>query len=83
MERTIYYYKTSSDIWVFSTCRKIEARKAIDYLFRLRGEGNMIEKLYLNIPEHFEFIKAAFFTPDYWIGRTWQDEYEERPLLYD
>ena len=78
----IYYYKTASDIWVFSSCRKYEAKKAVDYLRRLRSEGYRVERLYLDVPEHFEFIKALFFNKDYWDGRSWQDEYEERPLLY-
>lgn len=76
----VYYYKTASDIWVFSTCRKLQARDAVDYLRRLRDDKVHVEKLYLNVPEHFEFIKRAFFNDDYWSGRSWQDEYEEKPI---
>ena len=72
----IYYYKTISDTWNFSTGVSLGARKANEYLQKLRRTNN-VEKLYLNEPKHFELIKSVFFTQNYWNGRTWQDEYYE------
>ena len=80
MEETIYYYKTSSDTWVFSTYVKRDARKAVEYLRMLRRMKKEVVRLYLDVPDDFEFIKRVFFNKDYWEGRSWQDEYEERPL---
>lgn len=76
---TIYYYKTISDIWHFSTGVSRNAPKACDYLRMLRYAKKNIIKLYLNEPRDFETIKEHFYSPEYWDGRTWQDEYEEKP----
>lgn len=75
----IYYYKTASDTWHFSTGRSLDAMRGNDYLRTLR-RNNVVEKLYLDVPEHFETIKRNFRTTGYWSGRTWQDEYEEKPI---
>ena len=75
----IYYYKTISDTWHISNGMSLEAREANEFLHKV-GRARSVVKLYLNVPEHFEIIKEQFRTPDYWKGRTWQDEYNERPL---
>ena len=75
----IYYYKTISDTWHFSTGKSLDAMSGNDYLRRLRRSGD-VEKLYLDVPEHFEIIKKRFRTPDYRRGRSWQDEYNEEDL---
>lgn len=75
---TIYYYKTASDIWHFSTGVTRSAQKGCDYLRMLRYAKKKVERLYLNEPADFAVIKAHFGSPEYWRGRTWQDEYEER-----
>ena len=73
----IYYYKTASDIWHFSTGESLPALKGNELQRKLRNSGKRVIRLYLNVPEHFEIIKSIYKTPDYWRNRTWQDEYEE------
>lgn len=75
---TIFYYKTASDIWHFSTGVSKEATKAVQYKRMLEKMRKQVVRLYLNVPEHFELIKANYRTPDYWARRTWQEEYEEQ-----
>lgn len=81
MGNTIYYYKTSSDTWHFSTGVSKDAFTGSLYKRDLERGGKKVEKLYLNIPEHFEIIKKNYRTPEYWAGRTWIDEYEESFLF--
>lgn len=75
---TIYYYKTASDIWHFSTGVEKEASRAVQYKRMLEYSKRKVIRLYLNVPEHFDIIRENFYTPGYWKSRTWQDEYEER-----
>lgn len=74
---TIYYYKTVSDTWHFSTGVTRDARRAVDYLRMLRYAKKQVVKLYLNNPDDFSVVKTQFYSPEYWAGRSWQDEYNE------
>ena len=75
---TIYYYKTISDTWHFSTGVVRNAQKGVEYLRMLRcGCKKDVQRLYLNDDKDFEKIKEVFYTPSYWEGRTWIDEYNE------
>jgi len=76
---TIYYYKTISDTWHISNGMSLEAREANSFLHKIRKTRSVV-RLYLDVPEHFEIIKKNFHSPEYWEGRSWQDEYEEEPL---
>ena len=71
----VYYYKTVGDVWHFSTGVSRDARRGNDYLRMLRYSGREVEKLYLDLPEDFEIIKSTFYSPEYWKGRTWEEEY--------
>lgn len=75
---TIYYYKTASDIWHFSNGVTKEARTGSEYKRMMEYAKRKVVRLYLNVPDQFEIIKEKFRTPEYWVGRTWEDEYEER-----
>ena len=74
---TIYYYKTISDTWHFSTGVSRDASKAVEYMRMLRQKKTNVRRLYLDIPEDFEMIKRLYRTPEYWSKRTWKDEYNE------
>lgn len=74
----VYYYKTASDTWHFSTGVVKDALRGSQYKRMLEYAGRKVEKLYLNVPDHFDKIKTLFHSRSYWDGRTWMDEYEER-----
>jgi hypothetical protein len=41
--------------------------------------GDDVWQLHLDDPEDFNDIKRGFFSKEYWEGRSWQDEYNEKP----
>jgi hypothetical protein len=73
----IYYYKRSSGTWVFlvdgQTIVK-DAEKGAQYHRMLRFAKKELRRLYLDLFEDFEKIRSSFFTPEYWVGRTWAQE---------
>ena len=71
----VYYYRRGSGAWVFPDCILTDEREGVKHLIAKRKAGAYTNKLYLDIPEDYETIKQNFFTPDYWEGRTWEDEY--------
>lgn len=80
--KPIYYYKTVSDTWHISNGMSLGAREANGLLHNMRRTRSVV-RLYLDVPEHFEIIKDLFFNKDYWEGRSWLDEYNEKPLKGD
>ena len=73
----LYYYKRSNDTWVFCDGTILKAKDAVLYLYNKRKEGYEVARLYLDLPADYEFIKANFFTPEYWEGRNWAKEEAE------
>lgn len=72
------FYRTSGHV-VLEPGERIAQRDWASRLMRIFSEGNDVWQLHLDDPEDFNDIKRGFFTPGYWAGRTWRDEYNETP----
>lgn len=70
----LFYYKRLTGSWVFPDGVFTDEREALKHLISKRKAGLTVWRLYLDIPEDFELIKANFFTPDYWSNTTWEKE---------
>ena len=75
MKETIYFYITGDGSFHFSNGVDKPELRAGEYFRVLRKLGYPTEQLHLDNPEHFELIKAKFRSENYWIGRTWVEEY--------
>ena len=81
---TIYYYKRENGDWVFSledshgirvTVEK-DAYSGEQYHRMLRYSKKNPQRLYLDIMDDYLTIKRFFFSPSYWEGKPWQQEYQ-------
>jgi hypothetical protein len=74
---TVYYYKNIDDEFVFSDGQRLTGPKASYHIRVLQKAGKSVERLYLDVEEDWDTLKAEF-EPEHWIGKTWQDVYMNR-----
>lgn len=74
MKGTIYYYKTISGKFHFSTGVIRSEDRAPQYLMMLRHVKYPLQPLYLDNEEDFKTIRDLFNIP---LTKTWQDVYYE------
>lgn len=70
---SMYYFKTVSDIWHFSDGETLPAIQGVEKKLELQRKGIRVERLYLNVPEHFELIRQTY--PN--VGSDWKKIYWE------
>ena len=75
MDNKVYaYYRTASSVVVEKDVR-VSPRRWRALLLDILQTGNDVWQLHLDNPTDFALIRERFFTPDYWAGRSWQQEY--------
>ena len=72
--KTYAFYRTGNAV-VLESGERIPFIHWPSRLARIFAEGNDVWQLHLDIPVEFNLIRTCFFSPDYWRGRTWQQEY--------
>lgn len=78
MDCKVYaFYRTSHHV-VLEPGEHIQFKRWPGRLMQIFSEGNDVWQLHLDDPEDFNDIRRAFFSPGYWAGRSWQDEYNEK-----
>ena len=75
----IAYYATKHHV-VFEPGIAIPLKEWEDYAKGIQRCGDRVMPLCLDAD--FDAIRKAFFGPNYWEGRTWQDEYLEKEPKY-
>ena len=71
------FYRTSGAV-VLEPGERIPLAYWPERVSRIFSDGDDIWQLHLDDPEDFNDIRRTFYTPRYWEGRTWQDEYNEK-----
>ena len=71
------FYRTARNV-VLEPGERIPLRHWPGRLTQIFSAGDDVWQLHLDDPEDFNDIRRAFFSNDYWAGRTWQDEYNEK-----
>ena len=71
------FYRTASHV-VLEPGERIPLKDWSGRLSHIFADGNDVWQLHLDDPEDFNDIRCAFFSPGYWIERTWQEEYNEK-----
>ena len=78
MDCKVYaFYRTVNSV-VLEPGERIPLRAWPGRVSRIFSEGDDIWQLHLDDEEDFNDIRRAFFSPEYWAGRSWQDEYNEK-----
>lgn len=78
MDCKVYaFYRTSGHV-VIEPGERVPFKRWAGRLMRIFANGDDVWQLHLDDPEDFNDIRRGFFSPEYWSGRTWQDEYNEK-----
>lgn len=77
--KVISYYRTGDGSWVFEPGQRFSPIGGREHILRILTQGDDVWQLHLDNEEDFRNIRKAFFTTDYWDGRSWQDEYNAKP----
>lgn len=79
MDCKVYsFYRTSKNV-VLEPGERIPFNRWASRLMGIFSLGDDVWQLHLDDPEDFNDIKRGFFSKEYWEGRSWQDEYNEKP----
>lgn len=73
--KVLAFYRTESHT-VLEPGIKIAPAHWPGRLASIFAAGDEVWQLHLDNAEDFENIKKCFYSPDYWAGRTWSQEYQ-------
>lgn len=78
MDCKVYaFYRTSHSV-VLEPGERIPLDKWAGRAIQIFSQGDDVWQLHLDNPEDFDNIRKSFYGPEYWAGRTWEQEYQEQ-----
>ena len=80
-DKSIIAYYATKHFFVFEPGIRVKKEQAAEYVKGIREAGDDV--LYLRLDADFGSVRQCSFGPNYWAGRTWEDEYQEKAPNYE